>query len=322
MSFTTGSRSTRRQESRARRRVVPRCRRRGRGSLEERHLRRVEEQLHVVPQQDVDLSERQRDPDRRAGRRARRDEGVDQREQDEADAIEQIQPQRCRMAAHEPRAGDQPADGAPAILDHDADAGVVEDQVTDDEQRPEGQVAEHAYGERGSLCRHVVRRPRIDVVEEPRMDELEERPIHEPGQEAEAEETPEVRAARGEEARRARWPHARVAIEHAPLRNDQRTSHAAVAPAMVVAIGRLSMKAPRLCSNTCPCTCTWFSLVLLSLPLLVMALVMTAALGPSLGGASPIIAISIPLAAARTRHPLQHPDAADALCRSRAAPVA
>ena len=100
-----------------------------------RALRRVEEQLQVVAQQDVELPDGERDPDREASRERPARRGVDEREQRKTGAVQQIQAQRagCRRTNRAPR---ERADRAAAILDDDADAGVVEDEVADDSSAP------------------------------------------------------------------------------------------------------------------------------------------------------------------------------------------
>ena len=121
-----------------------------------------------MPQEDVDLTDDERDPDRQARRRTRRDERIGEREQREAGPVEEIQPQRRRMPAHEARAGDEGAERAAAVLDDDPDARVVEDQVREDQQSDEEQVAD-AAGRVNAVRSAVMSRVThgIEVVEEP-----------------------------------------------------------------------------------------------------------------------------------------------------------
>ena len=98
-------------------------------ALEERRLGRVEQQLQVVPRQNVELAQPEREPHPHTGaRRAWREQRVEQQQHEERARVEQIQPQRAAMAAHEARAGEQRAERAPPILDDDPDARVVEER--------------------------------------------------------------------------------------------------------------------------------------------------------------------------------------------------
>jgi hypothetical protein len=48
------------------------------------------------------------------------------------------------VAAHEARPGEEASDRAPAVLDDDSDAGVVEDQIAEEQERAEDSVAGEA----------------------------------------------------------------------------------------------------------------------------------------------------------------------------------
>jgi hypothetical protein len=101
------------------------------------------------------------------------------------------------------------------ILDDDADAGVVEEDVDRDEQRAEDQIETDADCEGCALDGEVSREPRVQLIEEPHVHVGEEDPVDDPGDESQSEKSPEVRAAGREESVRARRPLTGVAIEHA-----------------------------------------------------------------------------------------------------------
>ena len=98
---------------------------------------RVEQQLQVVPGKNVELTEREREPHPHTGaRRARREQRVDAAPAPRyAAAFSRYSREHAAVPPHEPRAGQQRAERAAPILDHDPDARVVEDQVAEDQQQ-------------------------------------------------------------------------------------------------------------------------------------------------------------------------------------------
>ena len=97
--------------------------------LEVGGLRRVEEQLHVVPHDDIELADCQRDPDSEAGWRTWRYERVEQGKKHEASTIDQVEAQHSRVTPDEAGTREQPADCCAAIFDHDTDPRIVEHDI-------------------------------------------------------------------------------------------------------------------------------------------------------------------------------------------------
>src|SRR6185436_3516319 len=117
------------------------------------------------------------------------------------------------MPSHEPRARQDRGNRAATILDDDADAGVIEDDIAGDEQETKDRIGADSDREPRSLDGQVACQPAIGVGEDPAVNQSKEDRVNDPGDRAQPEQPPEMHATGGEKAMRACAASPRKAID-------------------------------------------------------------------------------------------------------------